>query len=152
MNRRPLARKAPIVTNLSSFDWISFKIWVFTKYAKSYAHTIMTYTRRYNHLLFGNLREIELITESCRNNAIKSLIILSKYLGCHEEFRSALKSYGIKLYRPDAFTYFTRMYTNHNSDLWQWYAEIQPVLSPNEKLLLDGKNRKGLQTHILQAC
>ncbi|NLF87465.1 hypothetical protein GX563_01425, partial [Candidatus Bathyarchaeota archaeon] len=97
-------------------------MWVFKKYAKSYARTIMTYTKRYNYLLVGNLRDIDLIPESIRNNLIKALIILSKYLGFHEEFKSALKSYGIKLHRPDAFYSFTRMYTNHNSDLWQWYA------------------------------
>jgi intergrase/recombinase len=105
----------------------------------------MTYTKRYNHLLFGNLREIDLITESCRNNAIKALIILSKYIGYHEEFRSALKSYGIKLHRPDAFVSFTRLYTNHNSDLWQWYAAIQPVLNTNEKLLLEYLRLSGLR-------
>ncbi len=120
-------------------------MWVFKKYAKSYAHTIMTYTKKYNHLLYSNLRDIDLIPESTRNNSIKSLIILSKYLGYHEEFRAALKSYGIKLHRPDAFTYFTRMYTNHNSDLWQWYAAIQPVLSPNEKLLLEYLRVSGLR-------
>lgn len=145
MNHRPLARKAPEITDLSSFDWISFKKWVFTKYSKSYAHTIMTYTKKYNYLLFGNLRDVDLITESCRNNAIKALIILSKYLGCHEEFRSALKSYGIKLHRPDAFISFTRMYTNRTSDLWQWYASIQPVLTPNEKLLLEYLRLSGLR-------
>ena len=146
MNRRPLARKAiHPVTVLSSFDWPTFKVWVFKKYAKSYAHTVMTYTKKYNHLLFGNLRDIDLIPESTRNNSIKALIILSKYLGYHEEFRSALKSYGIKLHRPDAFVSFTRMYTNHNSDLWQWYAAIQPALNPNERLLLEYLRFSGLR-------
>ncbi len=146
MNRRPLARKAVNpVTALESFDWSEFKVWVFTKYAKSYAQTIMTCTKKYNYLLSGNLRDIDLIPESTRNNSIKALIILSKYLGCHEEFRSALKSYGIKLHRPDAFYSFTRMYTNHNSDLWQWYTNVQLVLNPNEKLPLEYLRLSGLR-------
>ena len=105
----------------------------------------MTYTKKYHRLLLGNLRDIEYIPESTRNNSIKSLIILSKYLGYHEEFRSALKSYGIKLHRPDAFISFTRMYTNHNSDLWQWYSAIQPFLNSNEKLLLEYLRLSGLR-------
>jgi len=140
-----LARKAPSEEDLGSFDWIAFKDWVFKKYAPSYARTIMGYTKKYGHLLYGNLRDIDLITESCRNNAIKSLIILSKYMGYHEEFKSALKSYGIKLYRPDALVCFTRLYTNTNSDLWQWYTDVQPVLNANEKLLFEYLRLSGLR-------
>ena len=145
LNRRPLARKAPIETGLRDLDWAQFKVWVFKKYAKSYAHTIMTYTKKYHNLLIGNLRDIEYIPESTRNNSIKSLIILSKYLGFHEEFKTALKSYGIKLHRPDAFYSFNRMYTNHNSDLWEWYAAIQPYLKPEEKVLLEYLRLSGLR-------
>jgi intergrase/recombinase len=105
----------------------------------------MTYAKKYSHLLYGNLKDIDLITESCRNTTIKALIILSKYLGCHEEFKYALKSYGIKLRRQDAFTCFTRLYTNNNSDLWQWYATIQSALNPNEKLLLEYLRLSGLR-------
>lgn len=140
-----MARKAPIETGLRDLDWVEFKVWVFKKYAKSYAHTIMTYTKKYHNLLIGNLRDIEYIPESTRNNSIKSLIILSKYLGFHEEFKTALKSYGIKLHRPDAFYSFNRMYTNHNSDLLEWYATVQSILKPEEKLLLEYLRLSGLR-------
>jgi hypothetical protein len=32
---------------------------------------------------------------------LKSMVCLSKYLGCYEEFRSRLKSYGIKWSNED---------------------------------------------------
>jgi intergrase/recombinase len=145
LNRRPLARKAFSIASKQTFDWAEFKDWVFKKYAISYAHTIMLYTKKYNHLLTGNLREIDKIPETTRNNAVKSLIILSKYLGVHEEFKCALKSYGVKLQRPDAFSSFTRMYTNPSSDLWKWYVEVEKILRPEEQLFLKYLKLSGLR-------
>jgi len=40
-----------------------------------------------------------------KDNAVKSLIVLSKFLGVHKEFRQRLDDYGIKLTRPDAFAF-----------------------------------------------
>ena len=64
----------------------------------------MLYAKKYYPLLSGNLRDIDKISATTKNNAIKSLIVLSKFLGIHEEFKEALKSYGVKLQRPDAFS------------------------------------------------
>ena len=130
MNRRPLARKAEFpIKSLRDFDWAAFKDSVYRRYSKSYAPTIMHYSKKYGYLLqTGNLGEVELVPASLRNNCIKSLIVLSKFLGIHEEFKSGLKSYGIKLSRPDAFSAFTRIYGNNNSNLNEWLAQVKPVL------------------------
>jgi hypothetical protein len=46
-DRRPSARQAILpVEALKIFDWAAFKDWVFKKYAKSYAPTIMIYTKK----------------------------------------------------------------------------------------------------------
>jgi len=37
------------------------------------------------------------------------------------------------------------MYTNHNSDLWKWYAEIENILRPEERLLLKYLRLSGLR-------
>jgi intergrase/recombinase len=37
------------------------------------------------------------------------------------------------------------MYTNHNSDLGQWYDAVQPVLNPNERLLFEYLRLSGLR-------
>jgi hypothetical protein len=64
-------------------DWPQFAFWVSKKYAKSYTQTILCYARRFHYLLNGNLRDIDTIPSTTRNNTIKSLIILSKFLGIH---------------------------------------------------------------------
>jgi intergrase/recombinase len=49
------------------------------------------------------------------------------------------------LHRPDAFYSFSRMYTNHNSDLMEWYAKIQQFLTKDEKTLLRYLRLSGLR-------
>jgi intergrase/recombinase len=77
-----------------------------------------------------------MISTTTKNNTVKSLIVLSKFLGIHQEFKSKLQNYGVKLARPDVFSSFLRIYNNHNSDLLEWYAKATSVLRDNEKLLL----------------
>ena len=71
-----------------------------------------------------------------RNQTIKSLITLSKYLGVHKGFKNRLDNYGIKISRPDAFSSFLRIFDNSSSDIIYWYKKATNVLRPNEKLFL----------------
>jgi len=122
--------------NIDSVDWNGFKTWIFHKYSKTYAPTVHCYAKKYAHLLNGNLRELDMLSASVKNATIKSLIILSKFLGIHQEFKQRLQAYGVKMARPDVFASFLRIYNNQNSDLLKWYAEAVSVLRKNEKLLL----------------
>jgi intergrase/recombinase len=128
LNPGPSAYKA-------SLDWTMFSDWIKKKYSKTYSNQLLSYSRRYHHLLYGNLRDIDTIPQTTRNNAIKSLIVLSKFLGIHQDFKQKLQDYGVKLSRPDAFASFIRIYNNHNTDLLKWYSEATSLLRENEKLL-----------------
>jgi hypothetical protein len=64
----------------------------------------MTYSQRYSYILSGEIKDIDKIPAKTKNNAVKALIVLSKYLGIHEDFKTQLKSYGIKLSSADAFS------------------------------------------------
>ena len=87
-DRRPSARQADL-----RIDWNEYRDWVFAKYAKSWAPTVMTYSRKYsNILLLGDIKEIDKISPKTKNTSIKALIILSKYLGINQEFKAQLKS------------------------------------------------------------
>jgi intergrase/recombinase len=130
---RTLALRA---SDTNQIDWSEFIYWISKKYSKSYVSTILCYARRYFYLLNGNLRDIDTITPTTKNNAVKSLIILSKFLGIHEEFKRQLNNYGVKLERQDVFSSFLRIYNNHNSDLLEWFSKANEVLRSNEKLLL----------------
>jgi hypothetical protein len=148
-DRRPSARQAPDLT----LDWSEYKDGVYHKYAKSWAPNIMTYSKMYSHILLsGDIKEIDKISPKTKNTSIKALVILSKYLEIHEEFKGQLKSYGIKLYKADALGSFMRLYNNPSLDLMDWYAKALKVLRPNEQLfsliLTEQKNILEIDTSI----
>jgi len=84
LNRRPLARKASSNESIRAADWLEFKDWVYKKYAKSYAHTILLYAKKHHHLLSGNLKEIDKISVTTRNNAVKSRRFQFLYENVHK--------------------------------------------------------------------
>jgi intergrase/recombinase len=141
LNRRPLARKGAF----SEIDWADFKQWLSHRYAKSNTPSILSYCKRYNHIIQGNIKEIDLLLPKSKNSIVKALIVLSKYLGIHQDFKKDLKNYGVKLFSPDAFSSFMRVYTNSNSDIDKWVAKACEVLRPNERTYLQFMSITGLR-------
>jgi hypothetical protein len=89
-------------------------------------------------MISGDLNDLELLSPHIRNHAIKSLIVLSKYLGIHQQFKQKLSNFGIKTYRQDSFTSFLRILNTNNNgnDVLKWLNEVQPVLSDSENTFL----------------
>jgi predicted ATPase len=68
LNRRPLACKG---THLD-VDWVDFKEWLSHKYAKSHVPSTLSYCKRYNHIIWGDLRDVEKISPKSKNSVIKA--------------------------------------------------------------------------------
>jgi intergrase/recombinase len=98
------------------FDWGAFKQWVKSKYAKSYAYTVLCYAKKFNGLLDGNLAELECFGKSKRGNILRALSALSRYLGIHEQFKQHMKDYGLKWESQSCFDSFLRILNNKNKD------------------------------------
>jgi len=81
-----------------------------------------------------NLSQLDLLPVTIRSNAIKSLIVYSKYCGVHEQFKSNLKRYAIKPVRADALASFLRIMNSKSSDVVEWYHSILSSLRSNEQL------------------
>jgi hypothetical protein len=63
-------------------DFSEFDQWLKQKYSDSYSATILCYSKKYGYLISAdNLRELDMLPVSIKSNAIKSLIVLSKYVG-----------------------------------------------------------------------
>ncbi|MGZ4850118.1 MAG: integrase [Candidatus Bathyarchaeia archaeon] len=106
----------------------------------------MCYAKRYYPVLeSGNVGQLNAVPSTVRSNVIKSLIVVSKYIGCYEQFKAALKSYGIKSAQPDALAAFVRIYSNTNNNLDDWFAKVEPILTPQENLLLKFLRLTGLR-------
>jgi hypothetical protein len=83
------------------FDFAEFSNWVKSKYSNSYSNTILCYSKKLGHMVtVENIRELDLLPATIKNNAIKSLIVLSKFLGNFKEFSKRLESFDIKTNRP----------------------------------------------------
>jgi hypothetical protein len=129
-----------------AFDWVEFKKFVYGKYRKTTAKRVMCYANRYYRVLeSGNVGQLNAVPSTVRANVIKSIIVISKYIGCYEQFKTSLKSYGIKCPQPDALAAFVRIYSNNNSNLDEWFAKVKPILTPQENLLLKFLRLTGLR-------
>jgi intergrase/recombinase len=129
-----------------TLDLHEFESWVKGKYANSYRVTIMSYVKRYGHIIYVNdLKELDALPHTIRNNAVKSLIILSKFLGKSQEFRSRLKDFDIKTTRPDTLNAFLRILNASNSDVMSWYNTTIPTLRENERIFTKFLLHSGLR-------
>jgi hypothetical protein len=149
LDPRPLPYQgAQFIESMSfrAFNWVEFKKYVQNKYRKTTAKRVMCYANRYYQILeSGNVGQLNSVPSTTRSAAIKSLIIISKYLGCYDQFKASLKSYGIKSEQPDALAAFVRIYSNTNSNLDEWFAKVTPILPPEENLLLKFLRLTGLR-------
>jgi len=129
-----------------TFNWSDFNNWLYKKYSKTYAYNIYRYSKKYNQMLDGDLRKLELLSPYVKDHAVKALTTLAKYLGIYQQFKKRLNDYGIKTFRPNAFASFLRMMNNNsNGDLLQWYGKTKSVLRPNEQLFLEFVAETGLR-------
>jgi intergrase/recombinase len=114
-----------------SLNWEEFNDWLNKKYSKTWARNVFCYTKKYHNLLNGNLRELESFSKSKKNNVLKSLIALSKYLGLYETFKARILNYGIKWENQNSFEAFLRiMHTKEG--LMKWVKTCLNVLNDSE--------------------
>jgi hypothetical protein len=142
-------RTQALQASLRNINWSEFETWVKGKYAKTYSVVILAYARKHHNIMFSdNLRELDSLPQSIRNNCIKSLTILSKFLGKHEEFHNRLKDYGIKLNGDSGINAFIRILNNNNNtdnNVIQWLKEVKSILRENENLLLEFLLKTGIR-------
>jgi len=128
-------------------NFAEFANWVKSKYSESYTNTILCYSRKYHHLMTAeNLRELDLLPNTIKNNALKSLIVLSKFLGNYKKFSERLKSFDIKTNRPDSLHAFLRILNASNSDAMTWYYSAVKLFRENERLFAKFLLHSGLRT------
>ena len=147
---RTLALRAGSDVDLNhelTFDFSEFSNWVKSKYSKSYSSTILCYSKRYSQLVTStNIRELDMLPDTIKNNAIKSLIVLSKFLENYKEFSERLKSFDIKTKRSDSLSAFLRIFNASNSNVMTWYNSAIPLLRDNERLFAKFLLYSGLRT------
>jgi hypothetical protein len=117
-------------------DWDGFCTYLQRNYSKTTISITWAYARKYCEYVFkDDVSGLGQIEGSRRDNAIKSLSVLAKFLGRADEFKLKLKAYGIrKTQTYSSIDTFLRMMNSRSSDVLQWYGQIQEHLRSNEKL------------------
>ena len=124
------------VTLTNGFNIDQFKVFIYGKYCRSYDSQIFNFVIKHFEY-FENPSLMLSLKPSVRRNALKSMVCLSKYVGCYESYKSKLKSYGIKWNNEDtAFNGFLSIFSKQHDTLGPWVKQIQPLLHDNEKLYL----------------
>jgi intergrase/recombinase len=140
--RTPLTGFEPMTFSLQGFE-----VWVKNKYVKSHSNLILCYAWKYGDLVnSADLKELDSVPASIKNNVIKTLVILSKFLGNSQEFRSRLKDFDIKPTRPDTLNAFLRILNVSNSDVINRYRSTIPILRENERVFAKFLLLSGLRT------
>jgi intergrase/recombinase len=116
-------------------DWKQYSDWVYARYAVTYARIILPNPRKYMYLMM-DVRQLDILKPTIRNNVIKSLIVLSKYLGISNQFKESLKNYGVKLHKQYSVESFLRILKASDSDILDWYVKAYDAVRNNEKLYL----------------
>jgi intergrase/recombinase len=78
-------------------------------------------------MLNGNLKDLDSFPKHKKNNVLKALIALSKYLGVYEDFKAKIKNYGIKWERQDSLESFLRVMKTRE-DLVEWVRKCFGIL------------------------
>jgi len=130
----------------SELDWEDFKEWLKSKYSKTWASGVFQYAKKYHGMLNGSLRELDSFSKFKKNNVLKALIALSKYLGVHGQFKAKIANYGINWEHQNSLEAFLRM-MNAKEGLIDWVKACMNVLGESEaaftKFALISGLRKG---------
>jgi len=127
-----------------AIDWQDFKRWVNNKYSKTWSPTVLSYAKKYHGMLNGSLTELDTFSKAKRNNVLKALIALSKYLGIYKPFKTKIANYGIKWENQSSVEAFLRM-RNANNDVVEWVKACMSVLDESKKTFTEFALLSGLR-------
>ena len=140
-NGKPTVSPLP----LESIDWEGFKTYLQNKHRRRWALELFRNARQYQHL-FNNLSMLDSFSKSKKYHVLQSLIALSKYLGCYEEFKVQIKAHGIKWRKPSSLEAFLRIRNNSNGNVLEWLRHVSKVLGEDSTTFLDLALVSGVRT------
>ena len=102
------------------------------------------YAKKHHEMLTGNLRELDSFSKSKKNNVLKALIALSKYLGVYEQFKAKKANYGITWENQGSLQAFLRI-KNTRPGLVDWVKACMDVLGNDYATFIRFKASSGLR-------
>lgn len=119
------------VPGIPKVDWQAFKQWLRNDKSENVVRDVLSYARRYRDCLFSlDLSEVRGLNASKRRLVLASLSNLAKFLGKYDEWRNAVRRFGVKWVDVDTKDrrIIERITRNVNVDaVYSWLRQAKQV-------------------------
>ncbi len=109
-------------------DWAGFRDFVGRDHRPDVASQLLSNAEKYGGCLFRrDLSAIQALDDTVRNGAMCGLSALSKFLGCHDDFRALVKSYGLRWTRRSKDDLIIERLTRDSDpeEIWAWIRSVK---------------------------
>jgi len=113
---------------IKGLNWDAFREWLLRDHKPHTVVSMVTYAKQYAHCLETmNLSELLNVRETLRANILKALSSLAKYLGVYEEYRKALRNYGLTWSGKQADQLLIERITKVRDpgEIWEWVKNVK---------------------------
>ena len=129
-------------------DWQAFQSAIMArKYRGHYGTNILNYAMQFGDcLLSQDLSKVKQLPQGRIPHCLKSLSLLSKFLGCHDEFKKLVSSYGLTWVARSADDLIIDRLnkTNDPEEIWNWIKQAKDC-RPENALFMDFVTVTGLR-------
>ena len=108
-------------------NWNKFEEFLENSYSKNSIKTRMLYAKKYSTILVDcNAQELLTLSNDKRLQVMKSLAILSKYLGCYDRWKQIKEKYQLKWSNDDSLQIFQNLTNQENnySSMLKWLKDV----------------------------
>jgi hypothetical protein len=114
------------IENIANKFWIDFEEYLNKSYRKSSVRCRLLYAKEYYHVITEeNARDLLSLPYNKKLQIMKSLAILSKYLGCYDRWKSIKEKYRLKWSADNSIQVFQNLTNegNNYSSMIKWIKD-----------------------------
>jgi len=122
-NRSQLANGGSV-----SIDWEAFEKWLLKDHRPHTTVSMVSYAKQFQDCLVQmDLSRVQDLRDSFRPNVLKALSALAKFTGVYEQYRKAMRGYGLKWGGRNADDIVIDRFTKvkDSGEVWSWIREVK---------------------------
>jgi len=115
-------------TNGGSVNWEDFEKWLLKDHVPHTVVSMVSYAKQFQDCLVQmDLSRVRDLRDSFRPNVLKALSALAKFTGCYEQYRKAMRGFGLKWGGRNASDIVIDRLTKVQDpgEVWAWIREVK---------------------------
>jgi len=111
-----------------SIDWEAFEKWLLKDHRPHTTVSMVSYAKQFQDCLAQmDLSRVQELRDSFRPNVLKALSALAKFTGCYEQYRKAMRGFGLKWGGRNADDIVIDRFTKvkDSGEVWTWIKEVK---------------------------